>query len=487
MKKGSLLLGVIVFSSVAITAMTALVGWAISLQRLNHHIALSEQALQIAEAGIEYYRWHLSHDPDDFQDGTGVAGPYIHDYYDFFDLKVGEFSLDITPPGEGSGLVIIESTGTLVEDSTISRTIRITLSEESLVQWAIVSNSNIYIPENTTVSGAIHSNQGVRIDGTIYNIVTSAMVDYDDPLHTGDNEHAVHTHVKPSPLTGGYNNFVAAEAPPNEIASRGDVFPAGREVGVAAIDFVGITQDLAEIKTAAQASGNYYPASGDEGYHIVLNTDGTYDLYKVVKQQNIGKSCKDPNAPPNDPDWGVWTIKSSGGESYIDNYPFPEDGIIFFEDHVWVDGTIDGARITIAAGKLPDNESERKHIIINNDILYSNYDGTDSISLIAQDDIIIGLFSADDLEIDAAMVAQNGSVTRPVYSNNAQCVNNQTKNSLTVYGTIVSNEDFGFSDPDSGSGYTTVTVNYDPNLSLFPPELFPEASSEYQVLTWEEF
>jgi len=486
MKKGSLLLGVIIFSGVAITTMSAFIGWAVSLSRLNTHIALKEQALQIAEAGIEYYRWHLAHDPDDFQDGTGQEGPYVHDYFDFTDTKTGEFSLDITPPGGGSGLVIIESTGTLVEDPSVSRTIRVTLSEESLVQWAIVSNSNVYIPPNTTISGTIHSNKGVRVDGTIYNYVSSALTLYDDPEHTGSDEYAVHTHLKPPPETGYYTGFVSAEAPPNDLADRSDVFPAGREVGVPAIDFVGITQDLAELKTAATASGNYYPASGKEGYHIVLKTNDTYDVYRVNKQQNIGNSCSDPYAPPNDPDWGQWTIKQSAGETFLYNVSFPSDGIIFFEDHVWVEGQIDGARITVAAAKLPDNESQRKHIIINNDIKYTNYDGTDAISLIAQDDIIIGLFSEDDLEIDAAMVAQNGSVNRMDYSSNAQCVNNQDKNSLTIYGTIVSNEEIKFSDPLTGSGYATVVINYDPNLELFPPELFPEASSEYQILTWEE-
>ena len=31
----------------------------------------SELSLNIAEAGIDYYKWHLAHDPADFTDGTG--------------------------------------------------------------------------------------------------------------------------------------------------------------------------------------------------------------------------------------------------------------------------------------------------------------------------------------------------------------------------------------------------------------------------------
>jgi hypothetical protein len=37
----------------------------------------SESALHIAEAGVNYYRWHLAHDPVDFTGGTGE-----HEYTD---------------------------------------------------------------------------------------------------------------------------------------------------------------------------------------------------------------------------------------------------------------------------------------------------------------------------------------------------------------------------------------------------------------------
>ena len=42
----------------------------------------SDQAFAVAEAGINYYKWVLAHDPADFTDGTGQPGPYVHDYTD---------------------------------------------------------------------------------------------------------------------------------------------------------------------------------------------------------------------------------------------------------------------------------------------------------------------------------------------------------------------------------------------------------------------
>src|SRR3989344_5048393 len=64
----------------------------------------SEQALNIAEAGVNYYRWHLAHDQDDYQDGTGVPGPYTHEYTDPEGGVVGSYSLEVTPPQDGSSV-----------------------------------------------------------------------------------------------------------------------------------------------------------------------------------------------------------------------------------------------------------------------------------------------------------------------------------------------------------------------------------------------
>jgi len=76
--KGILIIYVLVFGAVAICIITALAGWtAISLKN-GRETFNREQSFQTAEAGIDYYRWHLAHAPVDYQDGTGVVGPYIH-------------------------------------------------------------------------------------------------------------------------------------------------------------------------------------------------------------------------------------------------------------------------------------------------------------------------------------------------------------------------------------------------------------------------
>src|ERR1035437_6712259 len=71
-----------------------------------------EQALQIAEAGINYYQWHLAHFSNDYKDGTQTNGPYVHNYLDYnTETVIGQYSLEITPPLIGSTIVKITSTG----------------------------------------------------------------------------------------------------------------------------------------------------------------------------------------------------------------------------------------------------------------------------------------------------------------------------------------------------------------------------------------
>jgi len=161
----------------------------------------------------------------------------------------------------------------------------------------------------------------------------------------------------------------------------------------------------------------------------------------------------------------------------------PNNGIIFVEDHVWVRGQIDGERVTIASGTFPDTPASRTSIIINEDLTYTNYDGTDAIALIAQQDVSVGYDSENILDIDAALIAQNGRVGRWYYS--AWCGGSADRDTITVYGMIASNERYGFAYTDN-TGYDTRNLIYDANLLYSPPPNFPLTSDQYEILTWEE-
>ncbi len=145
--------------------------------------------------------------------------------------------------------------------------------------------------------------------------------------------------------------------------------------------------------------------------------------------------------------------------------------------------TAKAARVTIVAATLPDNPPQRKSLIINNDLLYTNYDGQDVVGLIAQDNIHVGMVSEDDLRIDAALIAQNGRAGRYYYG--SSCGASYVRSTLTLYGMIASNLRYGFAYTD-GTGYATRNITYDGNLLFGPPPSFPLIGDQYVPISWDE-
>lgn len=471
-QNGFVLINVIVFGSMAIFALVSFMGWAILSVKASRQAVNRERALQIAEAGVDYYRWHLAHSPLDFQDGTAAPGPYLHNFEDKDGNVIGQFSLQITEPSLGSSMVTVESIGLFADDVSAERKITVVFAKPSIAKYAIAANDFMRFGGGTEIFGPIHSNQGIRFDGLAHNIISSAAATYNDPDHIGANEYGVHTHVSPvDPL------------PPAAVPSRTDVFEVGREFPVPAIDFTGITADLAQMKTAAETDGFYRGNAGALGYYIELLTNDTFNLYRVTNLYNAPSGC---NNSASQSGWGTWSAQN---DHYIGNYPFPNNGIIFLEDDIYVSGQIDGARLTIVAAFLPDNPPFRKNIIINDDVLYTNYDGTDVIGLIAQGNINIGILSEDDLRIDAALIAQNGRVGRyyyrPASGPSTRCAPYDVRQTITLWGMIATNERYGFAYTD-GTGYQNRNLYYDGNLLYGPPPDFPLTSDQYITISWEE-
>jgi hypothetical protein len=475
-QQGMVLPMVLVFSTVGIVILSGIVGWSLLNSRAAKQAVKREMAIQIAESGIDYYRWHLAHSPTDYQDGTASSSPYIHQFFNKDGDVIGQFSLDITAPPSGSTLVTIKSTGQ-TNGYDGSRVIITRLAKPSIAKFAVVANSVMRFGEGTEIYGPIHSNFGIRFDGIAHNIITSAVASYDDPDHSNNNEFGVHTHVNPPPATGISNAFRSAEAPPNVVHDRTDVFLAGRQFPIPAVDYTGLTSDISQMKSDAQADGFYRAGSGAMGYYLTLKIDDTFDLYRVDSIKNNPSGC---NNTAGQTGWGTWSVNT---QTLIDNYDFPNNGLIFLEDNVFVDGKINIARVTIVAAVFPDNIAQRKNITVNNDLFYTNYDGQDVISLIAQNNFNIGLYSEDDLQIDGALVAQNGRVGRYYYNSN--CDSYRNRDTITLYGMLATGERYGFA-YTNGSGYNTRNIIYDANLLYSPPPSFPLTSDQYITISWEE-
>ncbi len=481
-KSGNILISVLIFASVAVTVIIGLTNWGTAILRSIRTVSQREQAFQIAEAGVDYYQWHLAQNATDYKDGTATSGPYVHNFYNKDGDLLGNYSLTITPPLPGSSIVKIVSVGRLAS-STISRTVQKTLAKPSLAKFAATSNDNLYFGSGTEVFGPIHANGGIRFDGVAHNLVTSSRTTYTDP---------------DSGITkwGVYTNSGADDPNPNTpVNNRPDVFIAGRQFPVPSVDFVGLTLGLTELQALAQPAngGKEWSSSNKKGYLMIFRVTGgvtSYDLYTVKNLVAPPNNCgtdNTANAQKNGPtiyQWDTWSIKTplANNTTFVGNYPIPANGVIFVNDHVWVEGTINNARVTIVAAIIGNNNpANNSNITINNDLKYTNYDGRDSIGLIAQGNINVGMVSADNIRIDGALVAIKGRVGRFYYS--SSCTN-YTRTSLTSYGMIASYLRYGFAYTD-GTGYETRNIIYDANLLYGPPPSFPRSSDQYQVISWQ--
>jgi hypothetical protein len=128
LEKGMLLVQVLVFGAISALLISAVISWAGNSIKDSRYVIDREKTFYIAEAGIEYYRWHLAHAQSDFKDGTGLPGPYVHPYYDSSNNLVGTFTLTITPPQVGSTIVTVVSTGKVASSSVSTRSIEAKLA-----------------------------------------------------------------------------------------------------------------------------------------------------------------------------------------------------------------------------------------------------------------------------------------------------------------------------------------------------------------------
>ena len=483
---GDILLSVLIYAAIAITITTGLVSWGATLLKSIRSVASREQAFQIAEAGVDYYQWHLAQSPNDYRDGTTTAQPYVHNFYDKNGDLLGNYSLTITPPPVGSTLVKITSVGTLASSTSIHRTVQKTLAIPSLARYAVIANDNMYFGSGTTVYGPILSNKGIHFDGVANNLVSSALTTYTDPDY-GTTQWAVYT-------TSGTDD----PQPNTPVNNRPDVFVAGRQTGVPSFPFGSLAANLNQLQTLAQTGGKEWTSSNSQGYHIVFETPNgqngnatSYFMYKVTVLQAAPNNCGTDGTAQSQTQWGTWSIKTQSmvnGPNTDHSWPIPANGVIFVDDDVWVDGTVNTARVTIAAGIIgSSNPSDYSNITVNTNLRYTNTNGTDVIGLIAQGNINSGMMSDDTYEIDAALVAENGRVGRFYYNNNCSVsgTNYSSRNSLTLLGMIATAIRYGFAYTD-GTGYNIRNINYDGNLLYAPPPSFPQATTQYQVISWQQ-
>ncbi len=243
MNKGSITLLVVIFAGIMVVIFAGTTGFIFTQHRLQVKKADKELAVQIAEAGLDYYKWFLSHYPNDLQDGTGGPGPYEHEYNDPEGGAIGKFSLDVSGNNVCGSVasIDIESTGWTYDSPSIKRKVVGRYSRPSVAEFAYIIDDNVWAGSDREIKGKYHSNGGIRMDGENDSLVTSAVETWTCTSSFG---------CSPDQTVDG-------------VFGSGEGFDLW-QFPAEPIDFVGLTLDLAQMKDAAQNFGGVYlgPSGG---------------------------------------------------------------------------------------------------------------------------------------------------------------------------------------------------------------------------------
>lgn len=487
-------------------ALSIIISAALSVIYLNIGTAInntaSQSALNISEAGINYYLWHLSHNATDFKDGKTTPttpdanlgyGPYVHDYYDDNGVKTGTYTLWIKPKGFGSTVATVRSIGQTLNGGA-TRTIQADIGAPSFSKYGLAANVEIWFGDGEAAKGPVHSNIGVVMDGTNDSDVTSTNATYSSGFF-GGTRNGVWCRS-----SGSYSNSAYC-ASRNKTSWR---YP------VSNVDFAGLVADRCTLKlkafndyasTQSQATGAnpcnnvpntrtnaYIPRysstgafNSNNGYLMELNSNTTYNLWRVSNQVYQGGSS-----------YSHPYTNALTRTLVANNIAIPPSGVVFVEDNLWVrTNPVFNGRVTIVAARQAD--ANNANIIIADDVEYSTQNGQDVIGLISEKDILIAPYAPPrpndstgyPFKFQAAAIASTGSVMLPstFLGRNLPTWNNSNKK-LDFYGSIVTNSTWTWS-YTSGIGFYYNTTSYDYNLLYAPPPHFP-VTSTYDILSWRE-
>jgi len=478
--KGYLVVLILVFGAIFFVMISAFMGFVIVERRVQEASYNKERALDIAEAGLNYYKWYLAHYPDDTTNGTTTPGPYVHQYEDPEGGVVGEFSLDIAGLTSCGDIYAVDiySTGYTYDDPDRERIVYARYARPTVSEFAYIINSNVWAGDDRTIVGPYHSNGIIRMDGTNNSTVTSGQENWVcddselpcDPHDDGDTIDAVY-----------------GDGPNSDLWT----FPS------TPINFTGLTVDLADMQDKAENNGGIYISpSGEYGYRLHFNGDGTVDVYEVDEVYTY-ESYTSENGWQTERD----VIED---DDFVAQHTIPgECPLIFVEDQVWLEGEVSG-RVTVAAADV-DTSGKDPSMILNNTITYA--DEASGLLAVAEQDMLIGFVVPDDMELNGIFIAKNGRFGRNHYDAThlpTVCVSYWwifcsgwdtlfseyiKRDTLTMHGTIVSNGRVGTKWTSNGSyssGFETRHNSYDRDLISDPPPLTPETSDTYQFIEWRE-
>jgi hypothetical protein len=468
-KKGAITTYVIIFGTIFLLLTGGLLGFVLLQLKQSSHDLAWNRALEIAEAGADYYRWCLNNDAEE-------ECQLQKDYKDTNGNTVGTFSLEIDSV-ENCGIrgkTTITSRGWDKNFPDIERTVQVMYAKSSVAEYSYLLNDNVWAGADREIRGLYHSNGGVRMDGENQSLTTSAQEEWICTSSFGCD--SCPTDSTPACRIEGSNCICPGVFTTTE-NSQPDLFNSP----VPVFDFDGITVDLAEIKNLTISSPReyYWPPSTDidanaDGYHLKFRNDGTFEVWIIT-------GLNATYAYSLEEGWHYDYFVINNEYQYGSAISVSSTcSVIFIEDNLWIDGEIQG-KITVASANLI-SPTEDTNIILSGNINYTTLDGSDGLALIGENNVLIPPNSPDQMELRGIFVAQKGHFGRNHYPDNI-------KEKLEIYGAIVSNGRVGTRWSSGGqivSGYLKRENYSDQNLIYDPPLFVPYTRTDFESVSWEE-
>jgi hypothetical protein len=484
MKKGIISIYLLVFGTLFLILFSSVLNFSLTQIKISKQKIAWQKSLEIAEAGINYYRWCLNNEIEN-------NCPLEKEYADISGNVIGKFKVTVEKTMSCNQNISqkIISEGFTFEFPEIKRKVSVLYSRESVAKYAYILNSNVWVGEDHQIRGPYHANGGIRFDGKNFSSVSSAQnnwvctssfgcgpsgIGYGQGLCPPECQIINHQCVCPGVFSTTYNS------------NRGLFsFP------VTSFDFQGVSANLAQIKSAAQNLGGIYlpPARyinpQGKGWHLIFLADGRVEAKIITAlSATCGYSLEyDGFSLCGTAQEGYWqnnyfTISS---EFTYQTFILPSScSAIFVEDNLWPEGTIKG-KVVLASGNLIEANKDTD-VILNYNLNYAQ--GEDNgLTLIAERNILIGPNSPNNMVLKGIFIAQKGRFSRNHYPGNI-------KDTLRIEGSIISSGRVGTQWVTLGghivSGYRSRETFVDLNLLYSPPVFTPFLSPQFKIVKWQE-
>jgi len=498
--KGTITIYALIFGTVFLILLGGVIGFILfNLNLIEKRIAW-HKAFDIAEAGIEYYKWCIN---------NNLNCDLEKEYTDINGNAIGKFKIEVQTNSNCAKVIShqITSTGWTYKFPEIKRKISVLYARESVAKYAYIFGTNVWMGPDEKVKGPFHSNEGVRFDGENSSIVSSAVQNWEctnsfgcGPSGVGYGEGLCPPECQRQRINQDYKCMCPGVFSTTQNSKRDlFLFP------IPQFDFTGITADLNQIKNAAQNSGGIYlpPAkqinTQGKGWHLKFFVDNVTGKPKVEAKIVTQLSCTcgysleydefpycgvcawNPSWCSSENGYYQWNCFTITSEAPYQTFTIPSScSVIFVEDNLWPEGTIK-EKVTVASANLID-PNKTIDVILNYNLDYAGT-GNDGLTLISQRNIFIGPDSPEYMTLKGIFIAQNGRITRNYYRLNI-------KEQLTIYGSWIATITGVTTWVSTGgiiiSGYKKTDTSIDPNLLYNPPVFTPYLTSQFKKMKWEE-